>query len=88
VLAALRERASGQVTELAVGERPAITIPTRFVSEESGYSEMLRRLDVKRCFDEVTQIGMAFTHEGRLRDYVFVPEPVASADFWPTLLGQ
>ncbi len=83
VLAALRERASGRVRELAVGERCAITIPTRFVYEESGYSEMLERLEVKRyCFDEVTQVEVPYTHARRLRDYVFVPEPVASADFF------
>jgi len=83
VLAALRERDSGRVSELAVGERCAITIPTRFVYEESGYSEMLERLDVKRyCFDEVTQVEVPYSHAGRLRDFVFVPEPVASADFF------
>lgn len=83
VLAALRERDTGRVTEFAVGERSAITIPTRFVYDESGYSSMLERLDVKRyCFDEVTQVEVPYAHAQRLRDFVFVPEPVASADFF------
>src|SRR6188508_1717253 len=47
VLRALQDRDSGRVTELAVGERCAITIPTRFVYQESGYDAMLERLDVK-----------------------------------------
>lgn len=83
VLRALQDRDSGRVTELAVGERCAITIPTRFVYQESGYDAMLEKLDVKRyCFDEVTQVEVPYSHARRLRDFVFVPEPVASADFF------
>lgn len=85
VLGALRdaERASSPMTELAVGERCAITIPTRFVFREAGYDAMLERTGAKRyCFEEVPQVEIPLTHEGRLRDYVFTPEPVAKADFF------
>jgi Domain of unknown function (DUF362) len=38
---------------------------------------------VKRyLFEEVPQVEIRYTHEGRLRDYVFTPEPVAKADFF------
>ena len=88
VLGALRDRDEGQdsasrMTELAVGERCAITIPTRFVYKESGYDPMLERTKTKRyCFDEVPQVEIPLTHEGRLRDFVFTPEPIAKCDFF------
>src|SRR3954468_3896547 len=46
VLGALRDREepSNEMSELAVGERCAITIPTRFVFRESGYDDMLERV--------------------------------------------
>lgn len=83
VLAALKDRDAGGMTELAVGERCAITIPTTYAFKESGFDAMMGRANVKRyCFDEVPQVEVRYTHERRLRDYVYVPEPVAKADFF------
>jgi uncharacterized protein (DUF362 family) len=86
VLLALRDVAS-RVTELAVGERCGITMPTRLSMEQSGWSQMLERLpSVKKYhFEECPQVEIRYTHEGRLRDYVFTPEPVARADFFVNL---
>jgi uncharacterized protein (DUF362 family) len=85
VLGALkdRERPDAPMKELAVGERSAITIPTRMVFKEAGYDAMIERTGVKKyCFEEVPQVEIPLTHEGRLRDYLFTPEPVARADFF------
>lgn len=84
VLRALKDRDTGKMTELGVGERCGITVPTRFVFRDSGYDEMLDRVaDVKRyLFEEEQQVEIRYTHESRLRDYVFTPEPVANADFF------
>ena len=83
VLLALRDRAEGKMTELAVGERCGITVPTRFAFEAANYNPMLERVGAKRyCFDEVPQVEIALTHKERLRDYIFTPEPVARADFF------
>ena len=84
VLMALRDRdPEGKMTELAVGERCGITVPTRFAFEEAGYMPMLERQSVKHYFfEEVPQVEIPLTHEGRLRDYLFTPEPVAKADFF------
>ena len=85
VLGALKDNESSdsRMTELAVGERCAITIPTRFVFREAGYDAMLERVGAKRyCFEEVPQVEIPLSHEGRLRDYLFTPEPVAKADFF------
>lgn len=85
VIGALRDRESKEapMTELAVGERCAITIPTRFVFAESGFDAMIERTGVKRyCFEEVPQVEVPLTHPDRLRDYLFTPEPVAKADFF------
>jgi uncharacterized protein (DUF362 family) len=83
VLLALRDRDDGKMTELAVGERCGITLPTRYAFEKSGVEAMTRRLKVKRYyFEEEPQLEIPLTHEGRLRDYLFTPEPVARADFF------
>ncbi|MEO7092967.1 MAG: DUF362 domain-containing protein, partial [Polyangiales bacterium] len=83
ILLALRDRDRAQMTELAVGERCGITVPTRFAFEGAKYNPMLERLGVKRyCFEEEQQVEIALTHEGRLRDYVFTPAPIARADFF------
>ena len=83
VLLALRDRDEGNVTELAVGERCGITIPTRLAFNRSGMEQMVKRLKVKRYyFEEEPQVEIPLTHEGRLRDYLFTPEPVAKADFF------
>lgn len=86
VLLALKDR-DGGMTELKVGERCGITIPTRYVFDHSGYDKMLHRLKdqlkVERSlFEEEAQVEIALSHEGRLRDSIFVPEPVARADFF------
>jgi uncharacterized protein (DUF362 family) len=82
VLLALRDR-DGGMTELAVGERCGITIPTRMAFEGSGFDGVVKRLGVKHYyFEEEPQVEIPLTHEGRLRDYLFTPEPVAKADFF------
>lgn len=83
VLRALRDRDDGAMTELAVGERCGITVPTRMAFDGAGYDPMLAALKVKRyCFEEEQQVEIPLSHEGRLRDYLFTPEPVAKADFF------
>jgi uncharacterized protein (DUF362 family) len=83
VLLALRDRDRGDMRELAVGERCGITIPTRLAFRESGFEAMTKRVGAKRYyFEEEPQVEVPLTHEGRLRDYVFTPEPVAKTDFF------
>ncbi len=83
VLLALRDRDQGEMSELAVGERCGITVPTRMAMEGAGYDPMLKRLGVKRyAFEEEPQVEIPLSHPARLRDYIFTPEPVAKADFF------
>ncbi len=84
VLRALMDVGGQQMTELAVGERCGITIPTRYAFKHSGVDAVLAGLPgVKRyLFEEVPQVEIRYRHDKRLRDYVFVPEPVAKADFF------
>lgn len=84
VIQALRDADSqGRITELAVGERCGITLPTRMSFESAGYYPMFRRTKVKHYhFEEEPQVEIRLHHEGRLRDYVFTPQPVANADFF------
>src|SRR4051812_2948990 len=72
VLGALREKGGGNISELAVGERCGITIPTRQAFAEAGYYEMFERAGVKHYhFEEEPQVEIRYTHKERLRDYVF-----------------
>ncbi|WP_394832568.1 DUF362 domain-containing protein [Pendulispora rubella] len=83
VLLALKDRDDGSMKELAIGERSGITVPTRFVFDEAGYNEVVSRVGAKRYFfEEEPQVEIPLHHEGRLRDYLFTPEPIARADFF------
>ncbi len=86
VLRAVRDRAplGAGLTELAVGERCGITIPTRFAFKGAKYYELAQRVgDVKLYhFEEETQVELPLYHPERLRDAIFIPEPIARADFF------
>ncbi|MEO7329072.1 MAG: DUF362 domain-containing protein [Minicystis sp.] len=83
VILGLQDRADGKVTEMAVGERSGITMPTRVTYEGAGYYPMFKRTGVKHYhFEEEPQVEIRYTHAERLRDYVFTPEPIANADFF------
>jgi uncharacterized protein (DUF362 family) len=84
MILALQDVGGDKMSELAVGERCGITIPTRYAFKHSGVDAVLaRHPGVKRyCFEEEPQVEIRYTHEKRLRDYVFTPQPVAKADFF------
>ena len=83
VLRALKKRARSDLRELAVGERCGITIPTRHAFREAGYYAVFKRTGVRYYhFEEATQREVSLHHEGRLRDAIFIPEPVTRADFF------
>ncbi len=82
VTRALQSRADG-VTEMAIGERSGITLPTRHAFKGAGYPDVFKRTGVDHYhFEETTQVEIPLTHEGRLRDSIYVPRPVAEADFF------
>lgn len=86
VLRAIQDRDTGSMSELAVGERCGITIPTRMAFSDAGYYPVFERTGVKHYhFEEEPQVEVRLTHEGRLRDYIFTPEPVAKADVFINL---
>jgi uncharacterized protein (DUF362 family) len=83
VLQALRDVGGDNMKELAAGERCGITVPSRVAFRESGWDAMLKKIDVKKYhFEEEQQKEIPLTHDNRLRDYLFTPEPIARADFF------
>lgn len=84
VLRALQDTGGDAMTELAVGERCGITVPTRYAFRDSGWDAMLKKVPAARryCFEEEEQVEIPLSHPHRLRDYLFTPEPVARADFF------
>ena len=82
VLWALKDR-DGGMTELAVGERCGITVPTRYAMKNAGYLPVAKRTGAKLYpFEEVPQVAIPLYHPGRLRDVFYTPAPVAAADFF------
>jgi uncharacterized protein (DUF362 family) len=83
VLRGLRDRAK-DMTELAIGERSGITVPTRMVFREAGFYPMVDRVGGVEVyhFDETSQVKVDLAHEGRLRDSMYTPSPIAEADFF------
>src|SRR5688572_29172926 len=83
VLRALRDVGGESMNELAAGERCGITVPSRVAFRESGWDEMLKGVGIKKYhFEEEQQVEIPLSHENRLRDYLFTPEPIARADFF------
>ena len=83
VVLAMKARARDDIEEIAIGERCGITVPTRTAFEGADYPAMVKRQGVRSYyFEEEPQVEIPLRHEGRLRDYVFTPEPVARADFF------
>lgn len=81
VIAATKAK-GGDIREIAVGERSGITLPTRFTFKNAGYPEVLKRHRVKAYyFDESRQVQRGLNGRDRLRNRIFIPEPVAHADF-------
>ncbi len=81
LLTAIKAR-DGGITELSVGERCGITIPTRYAFAEAGYRPVLRRHGVRPYyFDEMPQVERALRHPEALRSYIYVPEAVDKCDF-------
>ncbi len=82
VTRALQSRAEDG-TEMSIGERSGITLPTRHAFRGAGYPEVFSRTGVGHYhFEEETQVEIPLTHDGRLRDSIYVPRPVAEADFF------
>lgn len=83
VIRAVQARAveTGTTPTITVGERCGITIPSRMAFRESGFDAVIDKLGVNRSyFEEEEQVEIPLTHEGRLRDYIYTPRPVAEAD--------
>ncbi|MFC1836396.1 DUF362 domain-containing protein [Thermodesulfobacteriota bacterium] len=80
-LKATRDRGK-EMTELSVGERCGITVPTRFAFKNAGYPEVIRKHGAKaHYFDETRQVPVKLTRSENLRDLIYVPKPVADCDF-------
>lgn len=71
-----------EVSELAVGERSGITVPTRFCFAQAGYPAVLKRQGVKAYhFDECRQVPVKLGHGDSLRSELYLPQPVLDSDF-------
>jgi len=82
VLRALQDRADGRLAELAVGERCGITIRPGWCSRRPATTRCSRASGRAHLLRGGPAVEIRLSHPGRLRDYVYTPEPVARADFF------
>lgn len=81
LLAALRAH-GGEISDLSVGERSGITVPTRYTFAQAGYGPVLRRRRARPVyFDETPQVAMPLRQPQALRPSVVIAEPVTRCDF-------
>ncbi len=81
LLGALKAR-DGGISELSIGERCGITIPTRYAFAEAGYRPVIRRHRIKtHYFDEMPQVEVKLTHPEALRSFIYVPQAVVDCEF-------
>ncbi|UCF55925.1 MAG: DUF362 domain-containing protein [Deltaproteobacteria bacterium] len=81
MISATKAQAEG-IKELSIGERSGITLATRWLFKNAGYPEVIKKHKIKvYYFDEVKQVPVELTREGRLRDLIFVPKPIKECDF-------
>lgn len=82
VIAAVKEVGGSDVSELVLGERSGITIPTRMAFHHAGYLPVVKKHGIPcRYFEDDRSVEVALKSDDRLRDTIFVPETVADADF-------
>jgi len=82
VVGALVETGGAGRESITLGERCGITIPTRFCFHYAKYGHVIRKHGIRRSyFEDERPVEVALRAEGRLRDRIFVPEPVADTDF-------
>lgn len=78
---AIKARSEG-ITDLAVGERSAITIPSRYAFAEAGYPQVLRRHRVRaEYFDEQPSVPVPLKNPAALRPFIYVPKAISRCDF-------
>ena len=86
VLRALQDVDERQADDRARGRASAAASRCRRASRSASRAgtTMLKRVEASRSyyFEEEQQVEIPLTHEGRLRDYLFTPEPIARADFF------
>jgi uncharacterized protein (DUF362 family) len=81
LLTAVKQR-SQAVSELYVGERCGITIPTRYTFAMAGYQRVLKKHGIRaEYFDEGKQVRVDLKNPYALRDFVLIPEGVARCEF-------
>jgi uncharacterized protein (DUF362 family) len=81
VLAATKDCAQ-DASDIAVGERSGITIPTRYNFKNAGYPEVIKKHRARTYyFDEVKQVPVSLQSPKALRAKIYVPQPVAECDF-------
>ena len=80
-LAATKTLGEG-ITDLGVGEKSGIVIPTRYCFKKAGYTDVIKKHKAKTYyFDEYKSVPVIINKDSRLRDRLFIPKPIAECDF-------
>jgi uncharacterized protein (DUF362 family) len=78
---AVKQRSEG-ISELYLGERCGITIPTRYAFASANYIRVLHKHGIRpEYFDEGAQVCVDLKHPDAMRDFVLIPEGVVRCEF-------
>ena len=70
------------ITDLSVGERSGMGIPSRLAFANAGYLPVLRRHRARVLyFDEEPSVPIRLNHPQALRSLIYVPHPITRCDF-------
>lgn len=73
---------SQKISELSVGERTGLTIPTRYGFKQAGYLPVIKKHKAKTYyFDEEKHIPVPLKNEYAIRKNVFIPKSITNTDF-------
>ena len=73
---------SQKISELSVGERTGLTIPTRYGFRQAGYLPVIKKHKAKTYyFDEEKHIPVPLKNEYAIRKNVFIPKSITKTDF-------
>jgi uncharacterized protein (DUF362 family) len=76
------EQRSEDISELCMGERCGITIPTRYAFASADYIRVLRKHGIHpEYFDEGAQVRVDLKHPDAMRDFILIPEAVVQCEF-------
>jgi uncharacterized protein (DUF362 family) len=70
-----------EVDKITIGERTAVTVPTRYIFSEGGFSYLAQKPKVELCFFDEAELVEVPLHKGTLHKSLHLARALAEADY-------